>query len=340
MFYTGETNWLWPEGRRVSPLTLGEALDAGGLDWDVGEVSLVSPRSSAAARPPEKAIVRLDRRLDDPGRVLGIVRHDFAPIQNREAGAALDAVFGNGKKVYHTGGYLGSGETVWLLARIPRTLRVGREDIVLPYALMVNGHDGRHALTIRLTTVRVVCENTLAMAMTTSIGPLFQREHRRSPVTCAEAAHQFFAASLRDLDGWHESVVELSRRPCSDAAFRLLVQFLFPDPKQPRKALKNPRVFAAWEEKLLAARAARAKIEELRESGKGMSLPGSRGTLWGALNAVTEYVDHHRPVAGPRFVSTVMGRGMALKMRAFEVIQAVAHRSEWRDAVAAHAITA
>ena len=104
--------------------------------------------------------------------------------------------------------------------------------------------------------------------------------------------------------------------------------------------MTNPRVFAAWERRLLARRAARAKIEDLRESGKGMSLPGSRGTFWGALNAVTEYVDHHTLVSGSPFVYALMGRGMDLKVRAFELMRMAAHGLHSRALAAVEDLTA
>ena len=118
--------------------------------------------------------------------------------------------------------------------------------------------------------------------------------------------------------------MELSRRTCWDPMFRWIVERLFPDPKEPRTAMTDPDAFTRWEAQVLARRAARAKIEELRESGRGASLPESRGTLWGALNAVTEYVDHHRPVSGSRFMYTLVGGGMELKVRAVELMQMAA----------------
>jgi Domain of unknown function (DUF932) len=77
----------------------------------------------------------------------------------------FDAIFGRGEAVYETGGYLGNGEITWLLARIHRPLQITRDDIVQPYALLANSHDGSIAFTISLTTVRVVCQNTLAVAL-------------------------------------------------------------------------------------------------------------------------------------------------------------------------------
>jgi hypothetical protein len=67
--------------------------------------------------------------------------------------------------------------------------------------------------------------------------------------------------------------------------------------------------------------AARQAISALRENGKGMELNGSRGTLWGLLNAVLEYVDHHREVNGSRLSYALLGDGMELKVRAFDMIQ-------------------
>jgi phage/plasmid-like protein (TIGR03299 family) len=322
MFYTDETEWHRGQGRCVPPLALDEALHEAGLEWDVDAVHVVS----AGSTEQSKAIVRLDRPSDDPGRILSVVPSHFEPIQNRDAGAAVDAVFGNGRRVYHTGGYLGHGETAWLLAKIDKPLRIGGEDLVLPYALMANGHGGE-GLTIRLTFVRVVCRNTLAMAMKTSVGPLFRRDNRDG-LSCADAARQFFAATMHDLDVWHQSFVDLSRRLCSEGMFQFVLAQLFPDPPPPGMAAKDdPYAFAEWQQQLARSRAARAKIEELRESGDGTWMPAAQGTFWGVLNAVTEYVDHHEPVEGSRLAHALLGRGMEMKVQAFDLIQTLARAS-------------
>lgn len=322
MFYTGETDWHTDQGRRVRPLALDEALHEAGLEWEVDAVPIVSSDSTE----PRKRIVRLDGPSDDPRRILAVVPCHFEPVQNRDAGAAIDAVFGNGRRVYHTGGYLEHGETAWLLAKIGKPLRVGGEDLVLPYALMANGHAGE-GLTIRLTFVRVVCRNTLTMAMKRSVGPLFRRDHRDG-LSCAEAARQFFAAAMQDLGVWHESFIDLSRRLCSEQMFQSVLARLFPDPPPPGIASQgDPHVFAEWQQQLARMRAARAKIERLRESGDGTWMPAAQGTFWGVLNAVTEYVDHHEPVEGSRLAHALLGRGMEKKVQAFDLIQILARVS-------------
>jgi len=94
----------------------------------------------------------------------------------------FDAIFGQGKAVYETGGYLGLGQVVWLLARINAPREIGRGDVVQPYALFTNSHDGSVAFHIRLTTIRVVCENTLTMALNEKdLGAHFRRRRRNLP---------------------------------------------------------------------------------------------------------------------------------------------------------------
>lgn len=324
MFYTGETPWHGFGVCLAKPATLSDALKVGGLNWEVGDVELVTAEDPASPVLKRKALVRMDRPPGHEGRVLGVAHLGFTPIQNRDAGLLFDAIFGRGEPVYHTGGYLGDGEVVWLLAKLGKTLRIGRDDVVEPYALMANSHDGSMAFNIRLTTIRVVCQNTLAMAMRERIGQHFRRSHQGSFSQHAEAAQEFFAATLRELDSVGESFVRLSRVRCSDEDLREILASLLPEPKQPRNALQRPHLLRAWELRVQDVLAARRAISDLRSSGKGMTLPGSAGTYWGVLNAVLEYVDHHREVRGSRLSYALLGDGMDLKMRAFETIQKAA----------------
>jgi hypothetical protein len=177
---------------------------------------------------------------------------------------------------------------------------IAGDDIVEPYALMANSHDGSMAFNIRLTTVRVVCQNTLALAMKERIGQGFRRSHQGSFIEHAKAAQAFFSAALAELDFVAESFTSLSQRRCDDKKFREILVALLPEPKRPRNSEKNPGLLRAWENKVVEVREARIKITDLRMNGKGMDLDGSRGTFWGVLNAILEFVDHHRKVEGSR----------------------------------------
>ncbi len=321
MFYTGDMPWHGLGIALAQPANLDEAMRVGGLNWRVGEVDLMTADDPPSPVLKRKALVRMDRAPGDAQRVLGVAHRGFTPVQNQDAGMLFDAIFGQGKRIYHTGGYLGAGEIVWLLAKIDKTLRIAGDDVVQPYALMANSHDGSMAFNIRLTTVRVVCQNTLALAMKDRIGRGFRRAHQGPFIDHAEAAQQFFGATLRELDFVADSFTRLSQRRCPDEKFGQIIAALIAEPKKPRNVERNPGLLRAWENRVAEVRAARSKISELRTSGKGMNLDGSRGTFWGVLNAILEFVDHYREVEGSRLSYALLGDGMELKAKAFRMLQ-------------------
>ena len=105
MFYTGAVPWHGKGLALSKPATVEEALKAGGLKWDVGQVELLTADDPPSPVPTRRAIVRLDRPPGHEHRVLGVAHRGFKPVQNREAAALFDAIFGRSKAVYHTGGY-------------------------------------------------------------------------------------------------------------------------------------------------------------------------------------------------------------------------------------------
>lgn len=323
MFYTGDVPWHGLGTRLDGPATLDEALKAGELDWKVGHVDLQTTDDPPSPVSNRRAIVRLDRPAGDPGRVLGVAHRGFVPVQNRAGGQLFDAIFGHGKPVYHTGGYLERGQVVWLLAEIPNHQReIGADDVVAPFALFANSHDGSMAFHIRLTTVRVVCWNTLSKAIREKqFGKQFRRSHSGSLYEHAQAAQDFFAATLKEFDHTTEAFKSLATKRCDDTTFNEILTTLFPDPARPRNADQNRGLRAAWEQRLEDARAARKSITDLRQNGKGSGLIKMSDSYWGVLNAITEFIDHHKALkSGSRLSYALLGDGMDLKTRAYNLI--------------------
>ncbi|MGE3343562.1 MAG: DUF932 domain-containing protein [Vicinamibacterales bacterium] len=327
MFYTGTVPWHGQGVSLAQPATLDEALKVGGLNWRVDEVDLMTAEDPPSPVDRRKALVRSDVPAGHDKRVLGVAHRGFTPIQNADAGLLFDQVFGNGQRVYHTGGYLGRGEVVWLLAKLSRTVRVGSDDIIEPYALMANSHDGSKAFQIRLTTIRVVCQNTLSLAIRERLGVEFRRSHQGTFSGHATAARDYFQAMMLELDKVGESFVVMSKCQCTADQVDSILKALIPNPTKPRNADRNPGLMRAWETRSEAAAAARRHIAELRLSGKGQDLAGSEGTLWGVLNAVLEYVDHHHKTDQSRISYALFGDGMDLKARAFQVIRQEAEKA-------------
>ncbi len=322
MFYTGAVPWHKLGIGLTAPATVDQALKVGGLDWRVDDIGLMTADDPPSPVERRKALVRSDRPPGHEGRVVGVNHLGFKPVQNREGAMLFDAIFGQGRAVYHTGGYLGHGEVIWLLAKIDRTITIGADDFVEPYALLANSHDGSMAFNIRLTTIRVVCQNTLSLAMREKgLGESFRRSHQGSLRDHANAAQTFFAKTLEELDYVAESFTGMANKTCDDAKFKTFLDTLMPEPKPPRNPEQNPGLTKAWERKCDDIRKGRKEICRLRLGGKGADLQTARGTFWGALNAVTEYIDHYKESKTGQLSYALLGDGMEFKAKAFRIIQ-------------------
>lgn len=159
MFYTREKPWHGL-GTRVSQAPSSEdALCLAGLDWQVRQELVYTDTGEVISG--YKANIR-----DKDRRVLGVVTDRYKIIQNKEAFAFTDALLGNGVR-YETAGSLQGGKRVWILARLPKEYIISGEQIS-PYLVFSNAHDGSGAVKVALTPVRVVCNNTLNLALDTA----------------------------------------------------------------------------------------------------------------------------------------------------------------------------
>lgn len=156
MFYTREKPWHGLGVKVAEALSSAEALSASGLDWKVEQKDICT--EDGLLIPGFKANVRdLDKK------VLGIVSERYKVVQNGEAFAFTDKLLGGGVR-YETAGSLNGGRKVWVLARMPREyIMLG--DRISPYMVFSNTHDGSGAIRVAMTPVRVVCNNTLNLAL-------------------------------------------------------------------------------------------------------------------------------------------------------------------------------
>lgn len=134
--------------------TSKEALQLAGLDWNVSQGEVVV---NGIVIPGYKANLR-----DTDQSVLGIVSDKYKIVQNKEAFDFTDALLGEGI-TYETAGSLKNGKTTWILAKMDQVKVLG--DKVDPYICFTNTHDGTGAVRVCMTDVRVVCNNTLSLAL-------------------------------------------------------------------------------------------------------------------------------------------------------------------------------
>lgn len=159
MFYTREKPWHGLGTRVAEAPTSEDALRMAGLDWQVVQEPVCTDAGDVI--PGYRANIR-----DRDRRVLGVVTDRYKIIQNQEAFAFTDALLGKGVR-YETAGSLQGGKRVWLLARLPQEYIISGEQIS-PYLVFSNMHDGSGAVKVALTPVRVVCCNTLNLALDTA----------------------------------------------------------------------------------------------------------------------------------------------------------------------------
>ncbi len=155
MFYVREVPWHGLGTKVEEALTSADALELAGLNWDVCQQPI---NTGNQLIPGYKANIR---STDD--KVLGVVTDRYRIVQNHEAFAFTDELLGEGV-TYETAGSLQGGRKVWLLARLPDSYKI-LGDEVCPYMVFSNAHDGSSAIKVAMTPVRVVCQNTLNLAL-------------------------------------------------------------------------------------------------------------------------------------------------------------------------------
>lgn len=159
MFYTREKPWHGLGIRVQEAPSSAEALKLAGLDWEVWQKPVYTDKGDRIRG------YRANIRSTDT-KVLGVVTNRYKVVQNTEAFAFTDALLGEGVR-YETAGSLQEGRKVWLLARLPREFIIGGERIS-PYLVFSNTHDGSGAVKVAVTPIRVVCNNTLNLALSES----------------------------------------------------------------------------------------------------------------------------------------------------------------------------
>lgn len=159
MFYVREAPWHGLGTRVEEAPGSREALELAGLDWRVIQKPIMTQDGQAIAG--FKANIR-----DRDSRVLGVVTDRYKVVQNEDAFAFTDELLGEGI-TYETAGSLQEGRRTWILAKLPQRYIISGDEIT-PYLVFMNSHDGTGAIKAAMTPIRVVCQNTLNLALDTA----------------------------------------------------------------------------------------------------------------------------------------------------------------------------
>ena len=304
MAYVGAMPWHELGEELKAGASIETWLGAAGLQWNLQRLPVQYLVNGKLRTMGDRfVLVR-----DDNHEPLSVVSGDYQVVQPREVLEFYSDLVEDCGYTLETAGALDSGRKVWALARTGRSASADREgkDALAAYLLLATSCDKTLATTAAFTSIRVVCQNTLAFAMQ-DVGT-----KRRQHIKVAHNMH-FEAGKVKQQLGlidkaWSAFLEQVSKM----AAHRMkpedvspFFQTLLPQGKNKRLSNKAQREYEA--------------LIGLFRSAPGQEMCSANGTLWGAVNAVSYYANHVRTDApGERLNSAWFGAGSALKDRAWQ----------------------
>ena len=246
--------------------TSKEALELAGLNWEIKGQPVFDERGNIIP-----GYVANTRNTDN--RVMGIVSRRYSVVQNAEAFAFTDALIGDGV-TYETAGALRDGKQIWLLAKLPETKIL--DDTVIPYVCFTNTHDGTGAVRCCMTPVRVVCNNTLNLALT-SAKRSWSTPHRGDIQGRLEEAKQTLELAQKYMVTLNEEADRLANESMTYSQMVGVLTKILPIEKDMTDRQK-------------------ATVQKAREDIMVCTFAPDilkfAATKWGFVNAVADYVGH------------------------------------------------
>lgn len=295
------------EVKDTDGMTVEEALRDGRLaDWDVRLAALSTTDHDGNPLEVDHRVATV--RVNPFGEgydVMGVVAPDYAVIQNETAFQTMAAVVDESGAMVQTAGAIGRARC-FMAAKMPEGILVGGEDRTDLYLTAATSHDGSLAFTLLVTPVRVVCQNTLSLALGTADAQYRVRHTGDTGVKVAEV-REALGLTFKYAEEWEAAMSRLLDQPFTDAAMAETLERLLPvDPEKEAPA----RV---------------AKIGRQREQvftlyADSPTNEFGRGTKYAALNALTEWAEWVKPRANP--LSTLEGTGAAFRQTAYRVLTA------------------
>ena len=242
---------------------------------------------------------------------LGPVGSVWTPIQNEDNCELLDTLVDESGAHFETAGSLRGGKEVFVTMKMPEHMMIGGIDPVETYIAACNRHDGRGALKLIVTPIRIVCANTQAAAFREAHSS-FTIRHTKNHAQAMAAARDALGLTFKYIDGFQQEAEKMIQQTLTEQAFNGIVKQLVGDPEKQKGAAKTATI---------------EKINAL--TGLFVESPTAteiRGTAWAGYQAVTEWVDFYAPIRTKGDVQTARAaralgeKGQELKNKAFQLL--------------------
>lgn len=261
--------------------TSSEAIIHAGLDYVVEKTPLTTTYDGSTIEVPGKfATIRTDNK-----NILGVVGADYEIVQNVDAFTFFDSIVDDASEIkYETAGALGLGEQVFITAKLPTYMRIGKDDIIENYLFFTTTHDGTGSITAAFTPTRIVCANTLSAA-TRNKSHTIRLRHTLNIKSRLEMAHKLMGITNSLNEGLEEIFNQWAKVRITDENVKKLIE-----------AAMNPGkesiTIYSQEQREAFSTNFKNTVDEVFEYAMGndtQQMETTKGTVFGAYNAVTGY---------------------------------------------------
>ena len=295
-------------------MTTAEALELANLDYNVSKTpNYIKTQEGDFIESGSFSTIRTDSN-EILGSKLG---KNYTVLQNKEAFEFFDIIVGESESIIETAGCLSNGSTVFITAKMPAHIKV-MDDCIDQYLLVSNSHDGTSAVNVQFTPVRVVCNNTLNVALRNS--------KNKVSISHTSNVKQNLAAAQKILEIQNAYKIELEdcfnamqQKTMSEQEFDLFLVNLLGDESQRAKyndGFSHHEALSKSKNKVIE------EIKDYYHNGIGQNTPDALNSNYGAFNAITGYLQNVKEYKSPekKFKNIMKGTGSRLVQNAFNLL--------------------
>ena len=302
MMYTPDAPWQNVGHSLEGAVTWEEAVEKAGLNWEVAMKDVFIQRTDGGYH---KVPGRFACTRRDTGQVFGVFGKQYCPLPAEDLARFPSQLVANNEAVFHSGGSLNGGARRWLYLQLPSTLQVSNTDVLDRGILVTDSFDGSSSLGVRFMTVRQRCCNTIQGIVGGRSGFQFKGRHTVNLMGRVNEARTILGLEEAYSEMLQLGINRLAQEAMDKAQLEEFLVNLF-------GMEENPQDIG------VRVRNQMDRVGDLFYHGLG----NAGETRWDALNAVTEFVDHHR---GPddqakRLNAAWFGGGADMKAKAWELL--------------------
>ena len=258
-------------------MTSEEAIRESLLDFKVDKLpsQLELPDGSIRTIPGKFGTYRTDT-----GQPFGVVGNRYEIVQNIDAFEFFDAIVGKGEAIYETAGALYDGQVIFITAKLPSYIKVGKDEIE-KYIFLKSTHDGSGSIVAAFSPVRIVCANTLAVALGDMSNKISIRHTKDAKMKLTQAHRIMGISNL--LSAELENVFNvMAKKPIVDAQLKAFITQIIAPKREQMNEVEKAELSTRTINKI-------NDIYSYAMSSPTQQTDSARGTVFGAYNAITGY---------------------------------------------------